>query len=86
MLLPASLLLICLLAAPFIEGNTKVIAFTAGACVLSGGLYPLFQTARAKGWVAFRGTSPRQFREILYTMYTPQEGNTAMLVQHDNDT
>lgn len=48
-----------------------MILFTAGACVLGCTLYPLLQTARSRGWMAFRGTSPREFREILYSMYSP---------------
>lgn len=71
MLLPAVVLLMCLLVGPFVQGNTPVIVFTLAACLLGGVLHPLFQTARSRGWVAFRGTSPRQFREVLYNMYTP---------------
>lgn len=73
MLFPAAILLVCLLVGPFVQGKTVVILFTVGACLLGGFLYPFFQTARAREWVAFRGTSPRQFREILYNMYTPQQ-------------
>ncbi|RMZ56200.1 hypothetical protein APUTEX25_002390 [Auxenochlorella protothecoides] len=71
MLLPASALLLILLIGPIIQGKTSVILFTAGACVLGCTLYPLLQTARSRGWMAFRGTSPREFREILYSMYSP---------------
>lgn len=77
MLLPAVVLLMCLLVGPFVQGKMPVIVFTLAACLLGGVLHPLFQTARSRGWVAFRGTSPRQFREVLYNMYTPSADGVA---------
>jgi len=53
MLLPASLLLLYVLAMPFLALDVPTMAATSGAVVLGLVLYPLLQAARTRGWCEF---------------------------------
>ena len=70
MLTPAFCLLTLMLALPVVRGEHHVMAFTGGAMVLGAILYPLLQHARTKGWCAFEGITPDEYKEHLYTTYS----------------
>eukprot|EP00873_Tetraselmis_striata_P018488 jgi/Tetstr1/438752/TSEL_027261.t1 len=53
MLLPATALLLWVVAAPFVNGNIATICFTLGSVAAGCMLYPLFGAARTRGWCAF---------------------------------
>ena len=65
MLLPATLLLAALFILPAIERNWTMLAWTAGAVVTGLALQALINMARARGWCAFVGAAPHDFRELL---------------------
>ncbi|GFR49932.1 hypothetical protein Agub_g12036, partial [Astrephomene gubernaculifera] len=53
MLLPASLLLLVVLALPFINRDLPTVAWTLGAVALGFVMYPALQFAKARGWMEF---------------------------------
>jgi amino acid transporter len=53
MLLPATVLLLYVVVAPFVNGNIATICFTLGSVAAGCVLYPLFGVARRRGWCAF---------------------------------
>lgn len=65
MLLPASLLLAALFIVPAVERNWTMLAWTAGTVAAGLALQALMNAARARGWCAFVGTAPHDFRELL---------------------
>lgn len=71
MLAPAFILLSIMLMLPIFRGDWHVVGFTFLAFVLGAVLYPLMQYARQEGWCAFEGVTPDEFKEHLYTTYTP---------------
>ncbi|KAI3434372.1 hypothetical protein D9Q98_002451 [Chlorella vulgaris] len=73
MLGPACLLLAGLVVVPWVMGDVAVIAFTFGTVAVGAALHPLLQLARQRGWIAFEGTTPLEFKEMLYTMYVPPD-------------
>ena len=71
MLAPAFILLSIMLMLPIFRGDWHVVGFTFLACVLGAVLYPLMQYIRQEGWCQFEGVTPDEFKEHLYTTYTP---------------
>ena len=71
MLAPAFILLSIMLLLPIFRGDWHVVFFTFLAFALGAILYPLLNYARQEGWCAFEGVTPDQFKEHLYTTYTP---------------
>ncbi|KAK9840771.1 hypothetical protein WJX81_003781 [Elliptochloris bilobata] len=65
MLAPASVLLLALIAMPVLRVDLQVMAWTGGVILAGAGLYPLLQTARARGWCEFAGVSPHEFKHAL---------------------
>eukprot|EP00798_Chlamydomonas_sp_ICE-L_P028165 gene28165-31264_t len=53
MLIPATCLLLFVLALPFVTGDTNTIVFTAGALLFGFTLYPLLQIMSKRGWCEF---------------------------------
>ncbi|KXZ49449.1 hypothetical protein GPECTOR_21g675 [Gonium pectorale] len=53
MLMPASLLLLVVLAMPVVSGDLRTCAWTLGAVLLGFIMYPLLQVARKRGWADF---------------------------------
>jgi len=53
MLAPASILLLYVTLAPFVDGDVPIICFTLGAVALGCILYPLLGVARRRGWAEF---------------------------------
>jgi len=73
--MPAFVLLTGMLFVPLVTGNIRVLIATAGAFILGAILYPALQHARRRGWFEFAGTTPDEFKERLYTMYSVPEDN-----------
>jgi amino acid transporter len=71
MLAPAFILLSIMLMLPIFRGDWHVVGFTFLAFVLGAVLYPLMQYIRQEGWCQFEGVTPDEFKEHLYTTYTP---------------
>jgi len=53
MVLPASALLMVVLAVPFFTGDVRTCLWTAGAVILGFVVYPLLEMAREGGWMEF---------------------------------
>ncbi|KAG2487400.1 hypothetical protein HYH03_013969 [Edaphochlamys debaryana] len=53
MLLPASALLLVVLAMPFLARDWRTIAWTGGAVALGFTMYPALQLAKTRGWLEF---------------------------------
>ena len=67
MLAPACALLATVLVLPFVERDYKVLPWTAGVVVAGVILQAGLALARARGWCAFVGDGPHDFRELLVT-------------------
>jgi amino acid transporter len=67
MLAPACALLVTVLVLPFVERDYKVLPWTAGVVVAGVVLQAGLALARARGWCAFVGDGPHDFRELLVT-------------------
>ncbi|KAL4444379.1 hypothetical protein ABPG75_012116 [Micractinium tetrahymenae] len=71
--LPACSLLLLLVTEPWVVGRLGVIIFTVAVLSIRAVLHPLLQYARRHGLVGFHETTPHEFKEMLFSMYSPSD-------------
>lgn len=71
--LPACSLLLLLVVEPWVVGRLGVILFTVAVLTIGAALHPLLQYARRHGLMGFHETTPHEFKEMLFSMYSPTD-------------